>query len=91
MPNIKSAKIRAKQNEKRRLRNKAIKTFIRHLRRNVFQTLTEKMFTIEEAQKELNAFKKQVDKAWSKGVLPRNTSSRMKSSMELLFKKNYSI
>lgn len=91
MPNIKSAKIRAKQNEKKRLRNKAIKTFIRHLRRNIFQALTEKVFTIEEAQKELNNFKKQVDKAWSKGVLPRNTSSRMKSSMELLFKKNYSI
>ena len=89
MPNIKSAKIRAKQNEKRRIRNKAIKTFIRHLRRDTVKALTEKEMDQSAAQLTLNQFKKQIDKAWAKGVLPRNTSSRIKSSMEILFKTNY--
>ncbi|MGL5956285.1 MAG: 30S ribosomal protein S20 [Brevinema sp.] len=89
MPNIKSAKTRVKQSEKRHMRNKAIKTFIRHLRRNAIALFTEKTLDTSAAQSQLNEFKKQIDKAWSKGVLPRNTSSRIKSSMESLFKKSY--
>lgn len=89
MPNIKSAKTRVKQAEKRYMRNKAIKTFIRHLRRNTLALFTEKTLDLNVAQSKLNEFKKQIDKAWAKGVLSRNTSSRMKSSMELLFKKVY--
>lgn len=89
MPNIKSAKIRMKQNEKRRIRNKAIKTFIKHLRRNTMTAFTEKTLDQASAVQKLNEFKKQIDKAWAKGVLPRNTSSRIKSSMELLFKSSY--
>ncbi|MGL4394475.1 MAG: 30S ribosomal protein S20 [Brevinema sp.] len=89
MPNIKSAKIRVKQSEKRRIRNKAIKTFVRHLRRNTINALTEKTLDGAAASAALNEFKKQIDKAWAKGVLPRNTSSRIKSSMELLYKANY--
>ncbi|MGL4388449.1 MAG: 30S ribosomal protein S20 [Brevinema sp.] len=89
MPNIKSAKIRVKQSEKKRIRNKAIKTFIRHLRRNTTAVLSEKTLDGVAAVATLNEFKKQIDKAWAKGVLPRNTSSRIKSSMELLFKANY--
>ncbi len=89
MPNIKSAKKRVKQSEKRYMRNKAIKTFIRHLRRNTMTVLTEKTLEAGDAQAKLNEFKKQIDKAWAKGVLTRNTSSRIKSSMELMFKKSY--
>ncbi|MGL4561723.1 MAG: 30S ribosomal protein S20 [Brevinema sp.] len=89
MPNIKSAKIRVKQNEKRRLRNKAIKTFIRHLRKNTVAALSEKTLDHTSAIQTLNEFKKQIDKAWAKGILAKNTSSRIKSSVELLFKANY--
>ncbi len=89
MPNIKSAKTRVKQSEKRYMRNKAVRTFIRHLRRNTIAAFTEKSLEMDAAQLQLNEFKKQVDKAWAKGILKRNTSSRIKSSMELLFKKSY--
>ena len=89
MPNIKSAKTRVKQSEKKYMRNKAIRTFIRHLRRNTTSTLTAKTLELTAAQVQLNEFKKQIDKAWAKGVLSRNTSSRIKSSMEVLFKKTY--
>jgi len=89
VPNIKSAKTRVKQSEKRCMRNKAIRTFIRHLRRNTSSTLTAKTLELTAAQVQLNEFKKQIDKAWAKGVLSRNTSSRIKSSMEVLFKKTY--
>ncbi len=89
MPNIKSAKKRVKQTEKRAMRNKAIKTFIRHLRRNTSVVLNEKSLDEAAAQLKLNEFKKQIDRAWAKGVLARNTSSRIKSSMELCFKKIY--
>lgn len=89
MPNIKSAKTRVKQTQKKYMRNKAIKTFIRHLRKNTLTMLVEKSLDQENAQKKINEFKKQIDKAWAKGVLPRNTSSRMKSSMESYFKKVY--
>jgi len=91
VPNIKSAKIRVKQNEKKRLRNKSIRTFIRHLRRDTFILISEKSVEQDIAVKALNEFKKQIDKAWSKGILHRNTSSRIKSSMELLFKKTYTV
>ena len=89
MPNIKSAKTRVKQSEKKYMRNKAIRTFIRHLRRNTTSVLTAKTLELTAAQVQLNEFKKQIDKAWAKGVLSRNTSSRIKSSMEVLFKKTY--
>ncbi len=89
MPNIKSAKTRVKQSEKRYMRNKAIRTFIRHLRRNTTSVLTAKTLELTAAQVQLNEFKKQIDRAWAKGVLSRNTSSRIKSSMEVLFKKTY--
>ncbi len=89
MPNIKSAKTRVKQSEKKYMRNKAIRTFIRHLRRNTTSVLTAKTLELTVAQVQLNEFKKQIDKAWAKGVLSRNTSSRIKSSMEVLFKKTY--
>ena len=89
MPNIKSAKTRVKQSEKKYMRNKAIRTFIRHLRRNTMSTLVAKTLELTVAQVQLNEFKKQIDKAWAKGVLSRNTSSRIKSSMEVLFKKTY--
>lgn len=90
MPNIRSAKFRVKQNRKRNERNKSIRTFIRHLRRDTAKAFTAKALGLEEAQNALNVFKSKIDKAWTKGVLPRNTSSRVKSSMELLFKKTYS-
>ncbi|MGL5722016.1 MAG: 30S ribosomal protein S20 [Brevinema sp.] len=89
MPNIKSAKIRVKQSELRNQRNKAVKTFIRHLRRDTAIALEKKEISLEEATTALNTFKSKVDKAWTKGVFPRNTTSRMKSAMEVLFKKSY--
>lgn len=89
VPNIKSAKLRVKKSQVRNERNKALRTFIRHLRRDTMAAFTKNTLSLEEAQKALNTFKSEIDKAWTKGILPRNTSSRVKSSMELLFKKIY--
>ena len=89
MPNIKSAKFRVKQSEMRNQRNKAVKTYVRHLRRDTAAAFEKKTMSLEEAVMALNTFKSKVDKAWTKGVFPRNTTSRMKSAMELLFKKSY--
>lgn len=69
---------RARQAEKRRLRNKAIKTNLK--------TLVKKALTSIQANKEdkeplvINAVKK-LDKAVSKGIIHKNTAARKKSRL----------
>lgn len=89
MPNIKSARTRMWQNEKRYMRNKSIRTSIKNLKKKVMLLINEKTEEISLAQQVLNNFKKKVDQAWAKGVLTRNTSSRIKSSMERAYNKVY--
>ncbi|MGM0641042.1 MAG: 30S ribosomal protein S20 [Thermotogota bacterium] len=87
MPNIKSAKKRVKQNEKKRLRNKSVKTRIK----NQIKVLKLKMETEgtdrEELLNELSKTFKVIDKAASKGIMHKKTASRKKSRLHMNVKK----
>jgi small subunit ribosomal protein S20 len=79
MANIKSAKKRAKQAEKRRLRNKSVKTNLK---------TTEKKFHLalsaggpETALDAFNQTAKKFDKAAAKGVIHKNAANRKKSRL----------
>jgi small subunit ribosomal protein S20 len=76
MPNIKSAKKRLRQNEKRRLRNRARKSFLK--------TISKKIRDVEEkgeAEELLKRAYKAFDRAASKGVIHRNNAARNKSRL----------
>lgn len=73
MANHKSALKRAGQNERRRLRNRAVQTRVKNVVKDVRQAAagdTEK--TVER----LNTAKSVIDKAVKKGVLHQKTASR---------------
>jgi len=89
VPLIKSAKKRMKQEEKRRERNKAIKSYIKNLRKKTLTLLSSENPKKEEVLESLNYFKSQVDKTWAKGVFKRNKSSVVKSKIDNLFKKKF--
>ena len=69
-----SALKRHRQSEKRRLRNQAIKTRMRHLVREVRQAIGSR--DPAAAKKTLDVASKYLDKAVTKGVLHRNTAAR---------------
>lgn len=69
-----SALKRHRQSEKRRVRNQAIKTRLRHLVRDVRTALAER--DTEAATARLARAARAVDKAVTKGVLHRNSASR---------------
>ena len=76
MANIKSAKKRIKQNQKRRLRNKSYKSFLR--------TITKKYLRENDPEKKKDLLKEvysAYDKAVSQGILHKNTVSRKKSKL----------
>jgi small subunit ribosomal protein S20 len=74
MANHKSAAKRAKQNEKKRLRNRAVKTRMRHSVREVLRAV--ETASPEEAQKLLADAVRTIGKAQSKGVVHKNSASR---------------
>jgi small subunit ribosomal protein S20 len=80
MPNIKSAKKRMRIEEKRRLRNNAIKstvrTYVSKARTAIAHSAVEE--TTEAAIREAMS---KLDKAVSKGVLHRNNAARRKSRL----------
>ena len=82
MANHKSALKRAKQNEIRRLRNKAVKTQTKTAIKKVRLAVEEQ--SAESAAEELNAAKALIDKAAKKGVLHQNTASRKISRLQTL-------
>jgi small subunit ribosomal protein S20 len=73
--NTKSAMKRIRQNERRRLRNRTVRSKVRSALK-VARTLEgpEQRTTIQEAIRSL-------DKAVSKGVIHRNTAARKKSAL----------
>ena len=79
MPNIKSAVKRVKVSEKKTLQNSMIKSATK---------TAIKKYEEENANKDpntvelLNAAKKQIDHACSKGVIKKNTASRKKSRLD---------
>jgi small subunit ribosomal protein S20 len=69
-----SALKRHRQSEKRRLRNRALKTRLRHLVREVRGAVANR--DVDGAGKSLALAVKALDKAVTKGVLQRNNASR---------------
>ena len=82
MANHKSAIKRSRQNEKRRLRNKSVKTRVKKIVKSVRLAANDN--TKEEALKELINAKSVIDKAAKKGVIHKKTASRKISRLSKL-------
>ena len=82
MANHKSAEKRTRQNEKRRVRNKAVKTRIKHITKEVRQASGES--SKEEALAKLHTAQSIVDKAHKKGVIHKKTAARKISRLSRL-------
>ncbi len=88
MPNIKSAKKRARQAEKRRIRNKSIRSFTKTMVKKVIQGADEGV-PREELESRLRMAIKAIDKATTKGVYHKNKGSRRKSRLMAYVNKHY--
>jgi small subunit ribosomal protein S20 len=77
--NIKSQIKRNRQNEKRRLRNKAVKSELRTLVRSFREAAASG--DAEAAESTLKVASRKLDKAVSKGVIHRNQAANRKSAM----------
>ena len=84
MPNIKSAKKRVLVNEANRLENKKVRKAYREAVKAFEVAVQNNEANLEELHK---AAVSQVDKAWSKGVLKRNTADRKKAYLAKLLVK----
>lgn len=73
MPNSKQASKRMRQDEKRRLHNKSIRTAMRSSMKRVLSATSS-----EEASKALPTAMKKVDKAAKSNVIHANTAARYK-------------
>ena len=85
MANHTSAAKRARQNVKRRLRNRALKSSYRTEIKKFVKLVQEKK--VDDAKQMLPAIHKVIDKTCSKGALPKNAASRKKSKMTTLLNK----
>jgi small subunit ribosomal protein S20 len=79
MANIKSQMKRNRQNDKLRMRNKGIRSEMK----TRIQTAIDAAHSgdADRAQQEFRLAQKQIDKAAAKGVIPKNTAARRKSSL----------
>lgn len=82
MANHKSALKRAKQNETRRLRNKATRTRTKNATKSVHLALNDD--SSEDAVAKLNEAKAVIDNAAKKGVIHKNTAARKISRLTKL-------
>lgn len=84
MPNIKSAMKRVKVNESNRIENKKVRKIYK-------ESIKEFELAVSNNDKNIeDVFKKAVsniDKAWSKGVLKRNTADRKKARLSKMLSK----
>ncbi len=78
MANHKSALKRAVQNERRRLRNKAVTTRVKNVVKDVRLAVDE---NADDAVERLNAAKSVIDNAAKKGVLHKKTAARKVSRL----------
>lgn len=84
MPNIKSAKKRVKVIETKTIQNRATKKAYKEAVKTFEAAVAENSKdTTELYQKAVSL----VDKAWSKGVLAKNTAARKKASLAKLLNK----
>jgi len=79
MANTKSAEKRTRQNERRRLRNRSIKTRLRTLEKNLQATIAGGKK--DEAATALKDFSSAYDKAVKGGVIRKQTANRKKSRL----------
>lgn len=77
-----SAEKRARQNEKRRIRNKSVKSAIRSAAKKVLVASEKK--DAAAAKEALLDMVKRIDSAARKGIVKRNTAARKKSRMQKL-------
>lgn len=82
LANHKSAIKRAKQNELRRIRNKAVKTTVKNTVKDVRLTASEG--SAEGLAAKINSAKSTIDKAAKKGVLHKKTAARKISRLSKL-------
>lgn len=78
MANHKSALKRAGQNERRRLRNKAVQTRVKNVVKDVRLAVAG---DVDDAVERLNVAKSVIDNAAKKGVLHKKTASRKVSRL----------
>ena len=78
MANARSARKRIKQNEKRRLRNRALRSTIRSAVKTARAAVAGKA---PKAAEDVHAAIRELDRAVSRGVIHRNTAARKKSSL----------
>ena len=78
MANIKSQIKRNKTNEKRRLRNKAVRS---EIKTRVTLALTASADSPEEATAALQTAIKRIDKAAAKGIIHKNQAANRKSKL----------
>lgn len=74
-----SAAKRQRQNEKRRLRNRSVKSTIHTEKRKFLEAVEAR--NADEAQNHFDRVTKLIDSAANKGVYPRNTADRKKSRL----------
>jgi len=74
-----SAAKRFRQSEKRRIRNKAVRSEVRSSAKKVLSAVEKKDGT--EAEQAFRAYVKLIDSAAQKGVYHKNTAGRKKSRM----------
>ncbi len=84
MPNIKSAKKRVKIIETKTLQNRATKKAYKEAIKAFEAAVKENASNKEELYNEAIS---KIDKAWTKGVLKKNTASRKKSSLAKMLNK----
>jgi len=82
--NIKSQIKRNRQNETRRVRNKAVHSELKTLDKAVMTAVEAG----EDATDALRLAQKRIDMAHSKGMLHRNTAARRKSRLERLVRRS---
>ena len=83
MPHTVSARKRMRQNEKRRLANKSVKSEIKSAIKKVINKIAEGKK--EEAARELHVAIKKIDRAAGKGIIHKNAAQREISRITLKF------
>lgn len=81
MANHKSARKRARQNEKRNLRNRAVRSTLRTAIKKFRALLASK--DMEGAEAGLPGLHQTIDKAVTKGIIHKNQANRNKSRLTL--------
>lgn len=84
MPNTNTAKKRLRQNEARRLENRAVKSALRSQLRRVREAVTAG--DVEKAEAEFRVAVKRLDRAGHHNIIHKNKASRTKSRLQKLIK-----